>query len=102
MVGSKTRLFHAIVGLGLAALPAAAACGGASDGTGSTPDKDSGLKDGSVASNEGGDASGPVNGGGDGGADATLVSDSGQLVDAHVDDGAADAVDDSWSAVPIK
>ena len=99
MIGSKTRLFHAIVGLGLAALPAAAACGGTSDGTGSTGDEDSGLKDGSVAlPNEAGDASVAV----DAGADGTLASDSGQLVDAHVDDGAADAADDGWSAVPIK
>ena len=98
MIGSKTRLFHAIVGLGLAALPAAAACGGTSDGTGSTDDKDSGLKDGSVVSNEAGDANGAI----DGGADGTLTGDSGQLVDAQVEDGAADVVGDGWSAVPIR
>jgi hypothetical protein len=94
--GARTRLFHAIVGLGLAS--ASAACGGSLSGG----PKDGGV-DGTSSDGAGFDAS-----------DETAVSFDAALVDTSVDvalfreagedalDAGHDADADAWTVIPVQ
>jgi hypothetical protein len=86
MVGVRTRLFHAIVGLGLAA------CGGSVSELGNTND---GGADGSsdAAVGDAGDASAD--------ASSDADADGGFLVDSGPPDSGS-TLDATWDAVPIR
>jgi hypothetical protein len=94
--GASTRLFRAIVGLGLSA--SAAACGGLRDdrAADAAPDVVREAADQPPATDSGGAEAQTADA-----ADETIAADAGAAPDAPSGDAPSDVVSESWYPVPI-